>query len=548
MDPIVIAAIIGAVGTIIAALITVWVTKRGPSVDSDRASTSQQVRNEAPNAGQSSERLAEHTQQARPEPADLSAAATIKRAHELELGTDVVIAGFRSDKYVEREVDREARAALERCGGIVIVGRPKSGKTRLAWQLLQERPTSLVVIPRTSQPPETFESNGLVGNDLVLFFDDLHRTAEAMKLLLWRRRLEEVFERPCRVISTSCDGRDWRLVRATQKSLLDTLGPDAIVFVSRTFVQNQERGEDLSFDEGLQLAQDVGLSTEEFSRRFDGTPGSLLVPDLEDMHRRYKALRDELYGEVSMSSLLDSTKLLDKAHQPRFHVPILRAVIKEIWGDGRMSREAWDAVRQRTREEGFGTFRHDEDGQYFETYQPYLGQCVDYEPSEEDVDQLVSVLSQECDWEGLTYLASYYFDEKNINQALTCVDQAAITFVRKEEGSDPKVSLLVMSKKAALSANSLLMGHNEEIVDALDESLSLEPNDPEAWNHKGVALDILHRHQEALVAFDRATRLRHDFAEAWWNKGLTLAHLERMEESVEALEEANRLDEASHSS
>src|SRR5215203_6890085 len=99
MDPVVIAAIItaiiGAIGTITAAIITVRANRRDTSVDSGSTSTSQQERNEAPNASKSTDAPTERTQRVRHEPADQSAVATIKRAHELELGTDVVIEGFR---------------------------------------------------------------------------------------------------------------------------------------------------------------------------------------------------------------------------------------------------------------------------------------------------------------------------------------------------------------------------------------------------------------------------------------------------------------------
>ena len=100
-----------------------------------------------------------------------------------------------------------------------------------------------------------------------------------------------------------------------------------------------------------------------------------------------------------------------------------------------------------------------------------------------------------------------------------------------------------MSKHAALTLNPQVGGHNEEIVDALNESLSLMPDDPETWNHKGMSLRILNRDAEALEAFDKATHLKPDFAEAWWNKGFVLFELQRSKEGVEALDEGARLDD-----
>lgn len=108
---------------------------------------------------------------------NLRRAATVKWASALDVAEDVVIARYRSDIYVEREADNQAHTALEQHGGAVIVGRPKSGKTRLVWELLRRQEDALVMIPESSsgKPPDVFEEAGLIGNRVVLFFDDLHR-------------------------------------------------------------------------------------------------------------------------------------------------------------------------------------------------------------------------------------------------------------------------------------------------------------------------------------------------------------------------------------
>jgi hypothetical protein len=42
---------------------------------------------------------------------------------------------------------------------VIFVGKPQSGKTRMVWQLLQEHPEALVIIPRRAVPPESFEAS-----------------------------------------------------------------------------------------------------------------------------------------------------------------------------------------------------------------------------------------------------------------------------------------------------------------------------------------------------------------------------------------------------
>ena len=337
-------------------------------------------------------------------------AAKIKRVSALEIGTDVVIAGYEPDIYIERKVEEQARTALKQRGSVVIIGRPKSGKTRLAWQLLQERPDALVMIPRSDQPPDIFEASSLVGNELVVCFDDLHRTAETSRVLAWRERLENESSQKCLVIITTRDGTDWKRVKEKQAGLLQTLGRNTYIFTSR----GDNEGNDLSVDQGWQLAQALGMGNREFDQRFDGTPGSLTL-DLEDMRERYERLRDEQRGEVSMSRLLDSAKLLHTAQQPSLRGTLLKAIAEQIRGEGRLGAEIWERLCNRTREEGFGYF--DSTNDVFQTYRPYLEECVTYNPSTEEIEALLPILINAEDYDGLLYLGSTLHEKQRLSLA-----------------------------------------------------------------------------------------------------------------------------------
>jgi tetratricopeptide (TPR) repeat protein len=354
--------------------------------------------------------------------ARLRNAATVKRAGSLEIGTDILIAGYRSDVYFEPEALSQARAALSNRGGVIVLGRPKSGKTRLAWQLFEGRPDSLVVIPGDPRPPNSFETSGLAGKEIVLFIDDLHRSALSIEPLEWRRRLEEATGQRCLLICTSRDGDDWKQVeRSGASRLIDVLGRDALVFSSRVGGQ----GADLSKADGLRLAQALAISEHEFGQRFDGTPGSLTL-DLAEMGLRYLRLRDEQRAGISMSRLLDAAKLAYEASQPRLRVSVLRAIAEQIRGDGRVSAEAWETLQRRTNEEGFGVF--DSTSGDFRTYQPYLEDCVTYEPSAHDIEGLVSILLDAQDSDGLGYLGQALFMRYASYPAAERALRAAIDF------------------------------------------------------------------------------------------------------------------------
>lgn len=330
----------------------------------------------------------------------LRGAATVKRARSLEIGADVLVAGFRADIYIEPKAADQARIALAERGGVVVVGRPKSGKTRLVWQLLQEKLDAIIVIPHEPTPPNVFETSGLSEKEVILFFDDLHRSAMSLDPLNWRRRLENATGKRCLMICTSRDGDDWKQVERSGggAGLLQVLGRQAIVYTSQVGTQ----GTDMSEADGLRVAAALGISKQEFRNRFDGTPGSLTL-DLAEMRMRYLRLRDDTRAGISMSRLLDAAKLVYEAGQPRLRATILRAVAERIRGEGRMSNEAWETLERRTGEEGFGSF--DRASGDLRTYKPYLEHCVDYKVPASDMERLVPILIEARESDGLGYLA-----------------------------------------------------------------------------------------------------------------------------------------------
>jgi tetratricopeptide (TPR) repeat protein len=323
-------------------------------------------------------------------------AALVRRVRDINVGMsnasgardpDLIIAGYRANVYCERPEKLAAEKALSD-GGLLIIGRPKSGKTRLAWEVLRNLPEAVVVMPRAPQPPAEFEVAGLSRRQLILLCDDLHSVAERLEPLRWRERLSTVSS-PVYLVATIRDGSDWKRVRDNQAVLLDAFDQHRRIFVSKV----GESGEDLLFESARDLAGTLGISKDEFARRFDGTPGSLTL-DLGAMRTRYERLREEQIGGSSASRLLDSVKLLHAAGQASLDEDLTRAAAEEIRGVVPVSAENWEALSRRTQDEGFGRFTHGE----FVTYRPYLEECVAYEPSAEDLDQVLALLARRSDW------------------------------------------------------------------------------------------------------------------------------------------------------
>ncbi|MEM1172728.1 MAG: tetratricopeptide repeat protein, partial [Cyanobacteria bacterium P01_H01_bin.35] len=98
---------------------------------------------------------------------------------------------------------------------------------------------------------------------------------------------------------------------------------------------------------------------------------------------------------------------------------------------------------------------------------------------------------------------------------------------------EQKAHLLV--RKAALDRR---LKQNEEAILACDEALEIEPNNYEAWNNKGIALENLERYEQAIAAYEKALEIKPDYHYAWNNKGIALENLERYEQAIAAYEKA----------
>jgi tetratricopeptide (TPR) repeat protein len=342
----------------------------------------------------------------------LRSSATVEAVADLRVGVDgdIPIENFRSDVYLERVELQMGREAMSARRPIVVLGKPKSGKTRLAWQLLQAEQDAEVVIPRSGEPPAEFEEAGLVDRSVVLFVDDW-ATAPELDVSEWRRRLEAATRRAVAVVATSRDGHEWTdLQRGRDRSLAQH---SLLLRLSAS----KEGGQDITREQGATLAAALGLEQDEFDDRFDGTPGSLAL-DLADMSMRYERLRDLARGDVSCGRLLDSAKVAHVAQQPAISLSICRAIAEQIRGDRPISNETWDYIVNQTISEGFGAI--DPAGGSFVTYRPYLEECVSFDPETGDLEALAEILSDGEDWTGLAYLADSLEERRSLQTERVC--------------------------------------------------------------------------------------------------------------------------------
>jgi tetratricopeptide (TPR) repeat protein len=105
---------------------------------------------------------------------------------------------------------------------------------------------------------------------------------------------------------------------------------------------------------------------------------------------------------------------------------------------------------------------------------------------------------------------------------------------RQSQPADPaRVTELLSQAQSMINS-----GNPDAAVTCLDEVLALDPDHPEAWVRKGVALERLHKLNEAIECYDRAIARDASMTTAYLHKGGLCNRLERFKEALECYEKA----------
>jgi tetratricopeptide (TPR) repeat protein len=86
------------------------------------------------------------------------------------------------------------------------------------------------------------------------------------------------------------------------------------------------------------------------------------------------------------------------------------------------------------------------------------------------------------------------------------------------------------------------LGFFDDMLQACERALRLEPGSAVAWNNKGLALYGLQRFEDALESYDRSLAADPRSARTWNNKGVALEQVKRFKEALAAFDQAQTLD------
>jgi serine/threonine protein kinase len=78
----------------------------------------------------------------------------------------------------------------------------------------------------------------------------------------------------------------------------------------------------------------------------------------------------------------------------------------------------------------------------------------------------------------------------------------------------------------------------EDLLRCVRTARAIHGDDPELWNHEGIALSDMGRYREALDCFERSIELRPGWVRSWCNKGRALRALRRPDEALVCYDKA----------
>jgi len=476
--------------------------------------------------------------------------------------------------------------------GVLILGAPNAGKTRLAFEALRRAlPNWSVLVwseaetdPNAIPPVAAFRDR-----DLILFLDDLPKFASAGPSV-------DVAGRTLAAIANPVASTLQALYRRAKQHARHL----AIVATCRTDPDSERRFHTtLPWLEGILLP--IRLPTfpdraddptaahiiAEFASAgsahtgdWNGTLGSLVL-GFREKREQYSALQRDLPAAVS---ILCAMKLLVRSGIAEHTEQRVRAVCAGVFheislrDDGR----AWRSVRQALVDTEFvrlasaSESASDADGlalvmrkdAYFDAIvtcyadpRPPAGSSAALQLSEER-RTLLHTLSTLGDASALFDLGNRFYDEVAYSEALAAYDRAlALRPDHHDTLYNRGVALAELGRpEEALAAfelnfdatdardwtakGSALTGLHryDEALAAYDEALARNPIDVDIWIRRAYVLYALDRYDEALLAIENALLQRPDDADIWFQKGYTLEALHRYTEAVSAYDQAATRD------
>jgi Flp pilus assembly protein TadD len=407
--------------------------------------------------------------------------------------------------YKERASDDAIKNSLENHENVLVIGMPKSGKTRSVYQALKAVIPDFYVIKVPPRELKQFHFPLLKRNYLV-FFDDLNKFIGAN--VDFNSFLKDIKARSKKVIavSTCRSGNEYiKVLNDEAEQFKDTF---------RTVVNLDEY--ELNESEGEKLAIDARVTWK--PNQFLGTPGSVIL-DIVDMKNRYRNLK------TYEKSILMACKLLKEANIFSYELVLIRAICTSIFGT-KINEGDWINSKNSLEKNKFVTRSPPK----IDVYDPILELVVDdYDPVDH-LENLLSLLIGLEDAESLFYLGNAFYRDK-----------------KYENGEKSYNECLQISPKSTVAHYTLglllyEMGREEDAEVEYRKALSINPDYALAHNNLGLLFKKKGRKEDAEAEYRDALRINSDYALAHNNLGILLYEMGKEEDAEVEYRDALRIN------
>ncbi|MEE9553277.1 MAG: tetratricopeptide repeat protein, partial [candidate division Zixibacteria bacterium] len=412
--------------------------------------------------------------------------------------------------YIKRNNDGLIEKALNNNRAVLVLGRPKMGKTRAVYEAVGKYKKWYIIRPKDERIDVDSIKFPLFFRlrKVILFFDDLEKFAD--------RNTEDfvkVIERRCKnvMILTTCrSGKEFGIIE----------GNKDLEYLFGECGKNQIELEEISNEQGISIAKTLGIKFDK--NEFDNTPGSVAL-GIGDMKRRYHELPN------IPKAIIRALKLLREGNIYNWPEDFVRNILKSKIFRIDFSSSDWNTALYNLNSQGLafagkGTINISHDSYLGETF-------IDDFPIENNLlIELRDTLLDLKDAKNLFYLANGFYYRKELEQSVDCLK---FSIEINPDYTDAHYNLGVLLTN---------LQRYPEAESAYREAIGIEPDYAGAHNNLGVLLDDLQRYPEAESAYHEAIRIMPDYAEAHYNLGVLLYNLQRYPEAESAYREAIRIN------
>jgi tetratricopeptide (TPR) repeat protein len=428
-----------------------------------------------------------------------------KNVKDIDPEADLRIAKY--DKYYYKRLDdEEISSAIKINKNILIVGIPKIGKTRASYEAIRKKEDFKLI--KFWENPVKFEEipDEIFKEKTIVFLDDLNNFSKKLNIYELIKKLRENEE--SFILATCRNGEEYNKVKEEFPDIITNFKVIEIRIIEDILI-------------GKEIAENLGIEFDE--RKFDGTPGSLIL-DLESMKNRHNTLSNEC------KILFRKLKLLHEAGiiSPNTHI-LKRIYLTHIKEQNINVNLDFEEALLKLKENSLISINENKEQIIKVGHDTYFD-FVDYKFHFGDFKELETILTDIKYLDGLYSLGNNFYFKKLYIDAIEIFDKII-------ELNKNYVSAMV-SKGAALAE----LDRFEEAIKSFEKAIKIYPNYDAAWNNKGVALAKLSKFKEAIESYDKALKINQDYFEAWNNRGAALAELNNYKEALECFDEALRIN------